>query len=70
MDMFPLLWFQLNSKIIFLCAEHTDTKIQIHKYTNTAYDEVPERLNVWHIFEKGIVQGCQEHLSFAQSYEV
>ena len=33
------------------------TNTQIHKYTNTAYDEVPERPNMWYIFEKRIVQG-------------
>ena len=33
---------------------------QIHKYTNTAYDEVPERPNMCHIFEKRIVQGYQK----------
>ena len=26
------------------------------KYTNTAYDKVPERPNIWYIFEKRIVQ--------------
>ena len=31
-----------------------------YKYTNAAYDEVPERPNMWHIFEKGIVQGYQK----------
>ena len=36
------------------------TNTQIHKYTNTAYDEVPERPNMWHIFEKRIVQGYQK----------
>ena len=35
-------------------------KIHIHKYTNTAYDEVPERHNMWYIFEKRIVQGYQK----------
>ena len=35
-------------------------KIQIHKYTNTSYDEVPERPNMWYIFEKRIVQGYQK----------
>ena len=33
---------------------------QIHKYTNTTYDEVPERPNMWYVFEKGIVQGYQK----------
>ena len=37
-----------------------NTHTQIHKYTNTAYDEVPERPNMWHIFEKRIVQGHQK----------
>ena len=46
--------------MIFPCAEHTNTKIQKHKYTNTAYDEVPERPNMCHIFEKRIVQGYQK----------
>ena len=32
----------------------TNTQIQKHKYTNTAYDEVPERPNMWYIFEKRI----------------
>ena len=43
---------------IFMGRTH-NFKIQIHKYKNTAYDEVPERLNMWYIFEKRIVQGYQ-----------
>ena len=39
-------------------------KIQIHKYTNTAYDEVPERLNLWYIFEKRIIQRYQKLYSY------
>ena len=30
-----------------------------HKYTNTAYGKVPERPNMWYIFEKRIVQGYE-----------
>ena len=30
------------------------------KYTNTSYGEVQERPDMWHIFEKGIVQGYQK----------
>merc|ERR1711974_150200 len=43
-----------------MCRTHKykNTNTQIHKYTNTAYDEVPVRPNVWYIFEKRIVQGC------------
>ena len=40
-----------------------------YKYTNTAYDEVPERPNMWHIFEKRIVQGYQKlysHVSYTE----
>ena len=40
--------------------KHTNTNTQIYKYTNRAYDKVPERPKMWHIFEKGIVQGCQK----------
>ena len=28
---------------------------QTHKYTNTAYDKVPEKPTMWYIFEKRIV---------------
>ena len=49
-----------------LILKYTNT--QIHKYTNTAYDEVPERPNMWYISEKAIVQGCL--LSLAQLYKV
>ena len=34
-------------------------KYKIHKYTNTAYDEVPKRPDMWYIFEKRNVQGYQ-----------
>ena len=49
--------------------KYTNTNTQIHKYTNTAYDEVPEGPNMWYIFEKRIVQGYQKsysHVSNAQ----
>ena len=35
-------------------------KYKKYKYTNTAHDEVPERPNMWYIFEKTIVQGYQK----------
>ena len=31
-----------------------NAQIQKYKYTNTAYDEGPERPNMWYIFEKRI----------------
>ena len=34
--------------------------MQKYKYTNTAYDKVPERPNMWYIFEKRIFQGYQK----------
>ena len=39
---------------------HTNTQIQIHKYTDTACAEVPERPNMWYIFAKRVVQGYQK----------
>ena len=39
-----------------MCQTHK-YKYKIHKYTNTAYDEVSERPNMWYIFEEGVVQG-------------
>ena len=46
--------------MILPCAERTNTEIQIRKYTNTVNDQVPERPNMWYIFEKRIVQGPQK----------
>ena len=43
-----------------LIHKYTNTNTQIHKYANTAYDKVPERPNMWYIFEKRIVQGYKE----------
>ena len=48
---------------------HKYTNTQINKCTNTAHDKLPEKLNMWYIFEKGIVQGYQKlysHVSNAQ----
>ena len=42
------------------------TNTQIHKYTNTAYNEVPERPNMWYIFEKRIVQGIKNDIPMCQ----
>ena len=38
------------SKPILQSFSCTNTQIQIHKYTNTAYDKVPERPKMWYIF--------------------
>ena len=45
---------------ICLTCKYKNTNTQIHKYTNTAYDEVLERPNMWYIFEKRIVQAYQK----------
>ena len=47
-------------KLYFHVSNAQIQKIQRHKYTNTAYDEVPERPNMWYIFEKRIFQGYQK----------
>ena len=47
-----------------------NTHTQIHKYTNTAYDKVPERPNMWHIFEKRIVQGHQKSYSHVSNTQI
>ena len=49
-----------NSISMCQTCKYKNTNIQIHKYTNTAYDEVPERPNMWYIFEKRIVEGYQK----------
>ena len=55
--------------MILPCVKRANTQIQIHKYTNTAYDEVPERPNMQYILKKRIVQAYQKlysHVSNAQ----
>ena len=54
-----------------MCRTHKykNTNTQIHKYTNTAYDEVPVRPNMWYIFEKRIVQGYQKLYSHVPNAE-
>ena len=47
-----------------------NTNMQIHKYTNTAYDEVPERPNVWYIFEKSIVQRYEKWYSCVSNAQI
>ena len=49
------------SKLILPSVSCTNAQIQIHKYTNTAYDEVPERPNMWYIYER-IVQGYKSFI--------
>ena len=49
--------------------KYKNTNTHIQKYTNTAYDKVPERPNMKYIFEKRIVQRYQKlysHLSNTQ----
>ena len=54
--------FRGTKNYIHMCQTHNykNTNTQLHKYTNTAYDEVPERPNMWYIFEKRIVHGYQK----------
>merc|ERR1712110_434354 len=55
-----------------MCRTHKykNPNTQIHKYTNTAYDKVPERPNMWYIFEKGIVQGYQKLYSHVPNTQI
>merc|ERR1712208_277274 len=54
------------------CLTHKvkNTNSQIHKYTNTAYDEVLEGPNMWYIFEKRIVQGYQKLYSHVPNAQI
>ena len=56
--------------MILPCVKRANTQIQIHKYTNTAYDEVPERPNMIYIYEKRIVQGYQKWLSHVSKAQI
>ena len=47
--------FSRISKILFPCAEYTNTKIQIQKYTNKAYDHKCQKDPICGIFlERGL----------------
>ena len=48
-------------------VKYTNTHIQITKYTNTAYDKVPERPKMGYIFEKRIVQGYQNYIPICRT---
>jgi len=51
-------WYSHASKAQIQKYKYTKTKI--HKYTNTANDELLERPNMICIYEKRIVQGYQK----------
>ena len=55
--------------MIFTCVKRANTKIQIHKYTNTAYDKVPDRPNMWYIFEKRTVQGFKNYVPMCRTHK-
>ena len=56
--------------MILSCVKRANTQIQIHKYTNRAYHKVPERPNMWYIFEKRIVQGYQKLYSHVPNTQI
>ena len=56
--------------MIFPCVKHANTKIHIHKYTNTVSDEVLKRPNMWYIFEKRIVQGYRKSYSHVSNTQI
>ena len=51
-------------------TKYTNTQIHKYKYTNTACGKVPERPNMWHIFEKRIVQGYQKLYSHVSNTQI
>ena len=64
--------FKDNKNHIPMCqtGKYKNTNTHIHKYTNTAYNEVSERPNMWHIFEKRIVQGYQKWYSRVSNMQI
>ena len=50
--------------------KYNNTNTNIHKYINTAYDKVPERPNMWYIFEKRIVQGYKKDYLHAPNTKI
>ena len=53
--------FKDNKNHIPLCqiCKYKNTNTQIRKYTNTVNDKVPQRPNMWYIFERRFLQGYQ-----------
>ena len=58
------------SRIIFPCPKRTTHKNTNTKYINTAYEEMPERPNMWYIFEKRIVQWYQKLYSYLLNAQI
>ena len=54
------------AKMTSPCVKITNTKIQLHKYINTAYDKVPERPNMWYILKRGLFKGIKNHIPMCQ----
>ena len=58
------MWYIFEKRIVQgyqKCYFHkSNMQIQKNKYTNTAYDKVPERPYMLYIFEERIVQGYQK----------
>ena len=52
-----------------MCRKHKYKNTNT-KYTNTAYDEVPKRPNMWYIFENRIVQGHQKLYSHVPNTKI
>ena len=52
---------------ISLCQTIQNTNT---KYTNSAYNEVPETPNIWHIFEKRIIQGYHKWYSHMSNRQI
>ena len=50
-----------------VCPTH---KYKKYKYTNTAYDKVPERPNMWYIFEKRIDRGYENLYSRVSNAQI
>ena len=54
------MWYIFENRIVqghqklYSHVPNTKIQIQIHKYTNTADEEVPERPSIWYIFETRI----------------
>ena len=59
-----------TSKMIFWTLKYANTQIEFLKYTNTAYQKVPEIPNICYIFEKQRVQGHKKWYSWLQNTQI
>ena len=55
--------------MILSCVKRANTQIQIHKYTNTAYDEVPEVPTCGIFLKRGLFKDIKDYIPMCRTHK-